>query len=240
MTLSKRLSILVLLALPLITLAETLVPFTARMEVTRYGVVDVHADGELRLQQTDDGNWHYRLFAQARGVQLSEDSWFAVQDSDIRPQRYRAETKVLWSVDRTRLNFDYSGQRITGEADGDRVNLRLTEAVYDPLSYQLVLQQRLKAGERELEFDVFRIDEIDDFAFRVAGEERLRIAGGTVDTWIIDQTEPLLRKERKRIWIAPSLGFVPLRFTREYDGKLREEFRVTSLSINGEPVDFRE
>ncbi|PTY36829.1 hypothetical protein BGP77_05960 [Saccharospirillum sp. MSK14-1] len=234
----KRFSLTVMLALPLVTLAEPLVPFEAEMEVTRYGLVDISAEGRLRLRQNDAGEWHYQLHAETRGIHLREDSWVTEVDGDIRPLRYTADTKVLWSRERQNLTFDHLAQRVVGEADGEDVNESIGNSVYDALGYQLVLQQRLKAGEREMEFDVFREDEVDDFAFRVVGEERLRIAGGTVDTLIIDQTAPLRRKERKRIWIAPELGFVPLRFTREEDGKIREEFRVTGLTLDGERVRF--
>ena len=234
----KRFSLSLLFALPITALAEPLVPFEAEMEVTRYGLVDISADGHLRLRQNDAGEWHYQLYAETRGIHLREDSWTTEVDGDIRPLRYRSDTKVLWSRERQHLTFDHLAQRVVGEVDGEDVNEPIGSTVYDALGYQLVLQQRLKAGIRDMEFDVFREDEVDDFAFRVVGEERLRIAGGTVDTLIVDQTAPLRRKERKRIWIAPELGFVPLRFTREEDGKIREEFRITGLTLDGERVHF--
>lgn len=236
MTYFKRICLSALFAWPLLSLAEPLVPFDAELEVTRYGLVDIRADGRLRLQQNDAGEWHYQLRAETRGVYLREDSWVSEQGDGIRPLRYSADTKVLWSRERKRLTFNHDTQRVSGEVDGERVNEPFSGSVYDALGYQLVLQQRLKAGERDMQFDVFRDDEVRDFAFHVVGEERMRFAGGTVDTLIIDQTAPLRRKERKRIWIAPELGYVPMRFTREEDGKLREEFRVTGLSVNGETV----
>lgn len=236
----KRFSLAVLLALPMLSLAEPLIPFEAELEVTRYGLIDVSANGTLRLRQNDAGEWHYQLRAETRGIHLREDSWVSAVDGDIRPLRYSADTKILWSRERKHLTFDHLAQRVVGEVDGEDVNESIGGTVYDALGYQLVLQQRLKAGVRDMEFEVFRDDEVDDFAFQVIGQERLRIAGGTVDTWIIDQTAPLRSKERKRIWIAPDLGFVPLRFTREEDGKLREEFRMTGLTLDGERIHFNQ
>lgn len=235
----KRLSCSLLLMLPLIGGAEPLVPFDAELEVIRHGLIDLRADGRLRLRPNGDDEWHYQLRAETRGVYLREDSWVQTIGDRIRPLRYSADTKILWSRERKRLTFDHSDQRVSGRVDGDDIDEAISGTVYDALGYQLVLQQRLMDGEREMAFDVFRDDEVDDFAFRVIGEECLRIGDGTVDTLIIDQTAPLRSKERKRIWIAPGYGFVPLRFTREEDGKLREEFRVTALTLDGEAVDFR-
>lgn len=234
----KRLAYSLLLALPLAVQAEPLVAFDAQLQVTRYGMIDISAEGSLSLQQSGANEWHYQLRAETRGVYLREDSWVNLDDQRLQSLRYSADTKVLWSRERKRLNFNRESNRVTGEVDGERINEAIHNEVYDALGYQLELQQRLKAGERELAFEVFRDDEIDDFAFRVVGEERLRVAGGYVDTLIIDQTAPLRRKERKRIWIAPGLGYVPMRFTREEDGKLREEFRVTGLTLDGERIDF--
>ena len=62
----KRFSLSLLFALPITALAEPLVPFEAEMEVTRYGLVDISADGHLRLRQNDAGEWHYQLYAETR------------------------------------------------------------------------------------------------------------------------------------------------------------------------------
>lgn len=235
-----RLCLTALVAIvPLAATATTLTPFSAELEAIRHGLVDIKARGTLRLSRDGD-QWHYRLSTDGNTLFLREESWLTFEDGVLRPQRYTSETKVFWSRNTKRLDFDHDSGRVTGVVEDERISEAFDTPIYDAIGYQLELQQRLRAGDRDIEMGVFRDDETDDFTFRVVGEERLRLPGGTADTLVIEQTAPLGSDERKRIWIAPRMGYVPLRFTREEDGRMKEEIRVLSLTLDGETVDFND
>lgn len=224
--------------LSLTALAEGMQPFTAEMEAIRHGAIDIKARGTLQLRETAPDEWHYRLSTDGRTLSLREESWLTVVDEQIRPTRYEFESKVLWVKTTKSLRFDHERQRVTGRVEKDRIDERFAAPIYDAIGYQLALQQALARGEESITLNVLRHKRPDDMSFRVIGEEMLQLPQGEIYTWIIEQTEPVSRDERKLIWIAPGLNYTPMRFGRFEDGDLKEEIRVLSLQLNGQRVDF--
>ncbi|GGX65341.1 DUF3108 domain-containing protein [Saccharospirillum salsuginis] len=219
------------------TQAAELVPFTAELEAIRYGAIDLSTEGTLRLRR-DGSDWHYRLATDGRTVSLKEEVWLSVDGNQLLPLRYEFESKLFWVKNTKSLRFDHSENRVTGRVDKDRIDTRFEPPLYDAIGYQLELQQQLIDGEREISFDVFRHKRPDRMAFRVIGEEMLDLPTGEVYTWIVEQTDPIGKNERKLIWVAPDLNFVPLRFGRYEKGKLKEEIRTLSLSLDGQRISF--
>lgn len=218
--------------------ADTLIPFTAELEAIRHGAIDLSTTGTLALRRDDDSQWHYRLKTDGRTVSLLEEVWFSVENDRVKPQRYQFESRLFWSKNTKNLTFDHQRNRVTGTVDKESVSTGFEPPLYDAIGYQVVLQQRLAEGERDIRFNVFRHKRVDSMSFRVIGEERLSLPGGDVYTWIVEQTDPVGRNERKLIWVAPELNFIPLRFGRYEKGKLKEEIRTLSLQQNGQTISF--
>lgn len=219
-------------------LSLDLVPFTAELEAIRYGTIDISTTGTLSLRETGRDQWHYRLATDGRAISLTEEVWFAVDNHLLLPDRYSFESRVLFVRNNKQLQFDHNERRVTGNVDRDQINRRFTAPLYDAIGYQIVLQQQLAAGHETIELNVFRHKRPDNMAFRVAGEEMLRLPSGRIYTLIIEQTTQLSRNERKLIWVAPDLGYMPIRFGRFESGKIKEEIRVTSLTLDGQVVSF--
>lgn len=217
--------------------AVELVPFTAKLEAIRYGAIDLSTEGTLRLRRDGD-EWHYRLATNGRTIALTEEVWLTVDGQQLLPLRYEFESKLFWVKNTKSLRFDHSVNRVTGRVEKERIDTRFDPPLYDAIGYQLELQQQLIAGERDISFTVFRHKRPDRMAFRVVGEEMLDLPTGEVYTWIIEQTDPVGKNERKLIWVAPDLHYVPLRFGRYEKGKLKEEIRTLSLTLDGERVSF--
>lgn len=235
---NRLLTRLILLLLSSAAFAEGMTPFTAEMEAIRHGAIDIKAQGTLQLRETATDQWHYRLSTNGRTLSLREESWLTVIDNQIRPTRYEFESKLFWVKTTKSLRFDHDNRRVTGRVEKDRVDEPFAAPIYDALGYQLALQQALASGEESITLNVLRHKRPDDMSFRIIGEEMLRLPQGEIYTWIIEQTEPVSRDERKLIWIAPGLAYTPMRFGRYEDGDLKEEIRVLSLQLDGQPVDF--
>lgn len=218
--------------------AGQLIPFTAELEAIRHGAIDLSTNGSLSLRPASDGLWHYRLETDGRTVALREEVWFTMEEDTVTPQRYEFESRVFWSKTHKRLNFDHNLNKVSGVVNDDKISTSFEPPLYDAIGYQIALQQRLADGERDISFDVLRHKRVDRMAFRVIGEERLSLPAGDVYTWIIEQTEPIGRDERKLIWVAPELNYIPLRFGRYEKGKLKEEIRTLSLKQNGKSINF--
>lgn len=220
--------------LPVLDLA----PFTAELEAIRYGTIDISTTGTLTLRETGPEQWHYRLATDGRAISLTEEVWFDVDNHLLLPSRYSFESRVLFVRNNKQLQFDHDERRVSGTVDKDRINTRFEAPLYDAIGYQIALQQQLAAGHEHIELNVFRHKRPDNMAFRVAGEEMLRLPTGRIYTLIIEQTTQLSRNERKLIWVAPDLGYMPIRFGRYESGKIKEEIRVTSLVLDGQAISF--
>ncbi|MHA7879468.1 MAG: DUF3108 domain-containing protein [Saccharospirillum sp.] len=215
-----------------------LVPFTAELEAIRYGTIDIRTTGTLSLNESGPDQWHYRLATDGRAISLTEEVWFDVDEHRLLPERYRFDSRVLFVRSSKRLTFDHDQRRVTGTVDRDDIDRRFEPPLYDAIGYQIALQQQLAAGNESIELNVFRHKRPDNMAFRVAGEELLRLPTGQVYTLIIEQLTQLSRNERKLIWVAPDLGYMPIRFGRFEDGNIKEEIRVTRLILDGQAVSF--
>lgn len=214
-----------------------LVPFKAKLEAIRYGAIDLKTGGTLRLSRDKD-QWHYRLATDGHAIALDEEVWMTVDGDQLLPQRYEFESKVFWVKNRKSLRFDHRNNRVTGRVDKDKIDAGFKPPLYDAIGYQIALQQALIAGERTIRLNVFRHNRPDDMVFQVIGEEMLDLPSGDIYTWIVEQTDPVGKNERKLIWVAPDLNFIPLRFGRYEKGKLKEEIRTLSLTLDGQAVSF--
>lgn len=215
-----------------------LIPFTAELEAIRHGTINLSTRGSLTLRRVNDEQWNYRLETDSRTVSLLEDVWFTFENGEMKPQRYEYESRVIWAKNNKQLTFDHARNRVTGNVDKDKISMSFESPLYDPIGYQVVLQQRLQDGERDISFNVFRHKKPNRMAFRVIGEERLSLPTGDVYTWIVEQTAPIRSNERKLIWVAPNHNYIPLRFGRFEKGKLKEEIRTLSLKQNGQTITF--
>jgi hypothetical protein len=234
----QLLSILAFCTMTFTALASNMTPFTAEMEAIRHGAINIKAHGTLQLRNTGENQWHYRLSTSGRTLSLREEIWLSVVNDQILPSRYEFESKVLWIKTTKSLRFDHDRKRVTGRVEKERIDEAFTSPIYDAIGFQLALQQALARGEETITLNVLRHKRPDNMSFKVIGEEMLRLPQGQVYTWIIEQTEPVSRNERKLIWVAPELNFTPMRFGRYEDGDLKEEIKVLSLTLDGQPVDF--
>jgi hypothetical protein len=203
--------------------AAKLQPFTARYAVVWRGFNAGTTD--LDLAREADGQFVYASRANARGLfravfseEITQTSWFDVNEQGVRPRRYRADDGSSKTERDISLDFDWRAGRARGTAEDKTVDVALEPGVQDAMSIQVALLFDLLRGEKPGTYRLLDKDTIKEYAYTYQGEERLKTALGEVDT-VIYTSQRAGSSRLTRTWYAPSLGYVAVRGEQMRNGK---------------------
>lgn len=134
------------------------------------------------------------------------------------------------------IDFDWNTGIAHNTRGGKTSRLKVPADTVDKLSYVLQLMEDVQEGRRVIQYNIADgKNRVKVYTLRVAGEERLDTALGTLDT--IKVIRDRQDDERETVtWMAPSLGFVPVRIEhQERDGE-EVTIRLRSLSYAPAPA----
>lgn len=213
--------------------ATALVPFEATYTVTWKGMNAGNA--VLNLRATGDETYTYTSRNLARGVfrialpdAITQSSEFRVQAGRIVPLRYRGDDGSSDTDRDVALDFDWQSERVTGTAEDEPVNLPLSPGVQDVMSVQIAQMRAVAMSELPTSFKLADKDEIKEYEFVRDGAERVKTAVGEVDTLICVSRRPGSSRAT-RLWIAPSLGYLPVRAERRKADRLEFAMELEKL-----------
>jgi hypothetical protein len=173
----------------------------------------------------EDGGYRLRMATEALGVTLIElESTGRLREFGLAPERY-TEARARRAA--TAANVDWQARRVTFSA---RAHERpLVEGVQDRISFQFQLMllgqarpERFKAG-RTTVMRVAGRDDVSTYTFRSVGLDRTATGRGPLDTVRVERVSATDTEARVEVWLAPDLGWVPvrLRFTDRH-GRVTE------------------
>jgi hypothetical protein len=190
----------------------------------------------LELTRKNGTDYTYRSSNTARGLfrlaipdTVTQTSEFSLVDGKVRPSSYTADDGSSDTSRDVSLKFDWSAGRVTGVAEDKPVDESLQPGVQDSLSVQIALMCALASGQTPTSFRLIDKDKVKEYQYTPEGNATLDTPLGKLDTVIYkSQREGTTRLTR--LWIAPSLGHLPVRAEQMRKGK-RE------LSLNLKSVD---
>ena len=125
--------------------------------------------------------------------------------------------------------FDWDRKRVTGIAKGKTIDLELLEGTQDPLSMQLSALRSLANGSLQTNVKLVDSDKIKDYELTREGTAQVETGVGTLDTLIY--TSKRSGGDRlTRTWVAPALGYLPVKGERIRGTKV--EFTMTLVSVD--------
>jgi hypothetical protein len=165
----------------------------------------------------EDGRYDLRMTTSALGITLIElHSQGALRAFGLAPERY-TETRTRRAAQAA--NFDWKARRITFSAHAHE--RPLAEGAQDRISFQFQLMLLGRAlpdvfddGRRLMMWMVGR-DDATAYRFRTVGRERTDTGIGPVDAVRLERVAAGEADARIDVWLAPRLGWLPvrLRFT---------------------------
>lgn len=217
--------------------APDLKPFVAVYALKWHAFTAGHST--VTLKQTGPQTYVYRSVNRARGLfrlafpdAIVETSRFTIVDGQVRPLSYEEVNDPDRSDRNVRIDFDWQAGRVHGVQHGKPVDQPLASGTQDPLSVQIELMRELEAGEHPTRFVLFDQDVAKRFHYTLERTVRIDTALGPLDTVVYRSDRPGAERVL-RLWLAPSLGYLPVRAERERKG--RSEFRLYILRLTRAP-----
>ncbi len=128
-----------------------------------------------------------------------------------------------------RLIFDWERKRVTGVAREKTVDLELLEGTQDPLSLQIASLRNLATGTLQTTVRLVDADKIKDYELNREGTAQIETGLGKLDT-VIYTSKRAGGDRLTRTWVAPALGYLPVKGERLRGTKL--EFTMTIESVD--------
>jgi hypothetical protein len=172
------------------------------------------ANSTVELKNAGPDTYTYSSVNTARGIfrmafpdALSQISTFKVMEGRIVPMTFRGTDEKERPID---LNFDWQNKRVTGVAKERPVDLQLPDGTQDAISLQIASLRNLASGE--LQGSVWMIDanKLKQYDLNLEGNARIETALGELDT-VIYSSKRANSDRLTRTWVAPALGYLPVR-----------------------------
>ena len=215
-------------------------PYSARYAVYRNGKLQARAEF---LLGREDGNWIMKsesigTHGMARLLKFRDYEYVegTFEDRRFRPLSYVHELKWMGPNQDSSALFDWDNGFVEVTADGETVNLELTDGAVDPMSLQLEIRRRLAAGETRMEIMLVEEDEIELQTFRALPPERLETSLGCLDTRPVEKVREHSTRFT-RSWHAVALDHIPIRMEHGKTDGDHMELRITELVMAGRVVD---
>jgi uncharacterized protein DUF3108 len=194
-------------------------PFKATFAVEWHGMGAGTSILELTRQNENNGGTEYTYTSKntARGLfrlavpdTVTQTSHLTIEDGQVRPVSYVGDDGSSDTDRDVSLKFDWSAKRITGTAEDRPVDLPLEPGVQDGLSVQIALMCELARGHSPASFKLIDKNEVKEYQYTREGETQLDTSIGKLDT-VIYRSQKQGSSRYTRLWIAPSLGYLPVR-----------------------------
>jgi hypothetical protein len=215
--------------------AAQLTPFTASYAADMKKI-PVNGEAIHTLTQNTDGTWHLSFTAGMFVARLSEESNLRLEEGKIVPLTYKYERRGLGRGRETNQVFDWDNKEVTGEYKGEAFTLPTEPGLLDKTTYQLALQRDLMAGLTEMSYKVVDGDEIDEYNFKVIGEDRVTTRAGQFDAVEVERVRDADSKRQTTLWFAKDWNYLLVRLSQvETDGQ-HYRIMLKEATVGGEPV----
>ena len=190
-------------------------PFKATYTLEWKGLTAGNSTLELRRAGPDQ--YTYSSVNTARGLfrlafsdALVQSSTFKVANGRVVPLTFKGNDEKQRPID---LTFDWTRMRVTGTAKEHAVDIELPPDAQDPMSLQIASLRDLAAGKLKDVVWMLDADKMKDFELKLEGTARIDTELGEFDTMIY--TSQRVGSDRvTRTWVAPTLGYLPVKAER--------------------------
>lgn len=205
-------------------------PFKATYGAEWKGISAAVATLELRKDGPDtyvyeNVNKPRGLFRLALPDSLLQSSTFKIVDGQVVPLQFRGSDEKKRP---TNLAFDWGHKRVTGEAKGHSVDLELQDGAQDPISLQIASVRNLASGNLQDRVWLVDSDKIKEYELRREGTALLETELGNLDT-IIYTSKSAGGQRLTRTWVAPALGYLPVKAERVRNDKVEFTLLIESI-----------
>ncbi|MGC8121510.1 DUF3108 domain-containing protein [Marinobacter sp. VGCF2001] len=217
------------LAFPATAADTPLTPYKASYTASMSKGVSLNGEGIRVLSDKGNNVWLYRTDVDSFIADIDESLIFRWEEGRVIPLRYRYRLSGFLIKDRKQsIDFDWQAGVATGSYRGDTFEVELRENTLDPLGYQLQLHQDLKAGKRDVTYQVLDKGDYDDDRFAAIDEDSLSTNGSNMKTLKAEKVRDEGSKRQTLMWFDPARDYLLVRLLQvepdgsEYELRLKE------------------
>ncbi|MEJ2072440.1 MAG: hypothetical protein P8X79_03135 [Reinekea sp.] len=151
---TKRLMISICCLFLMVTtaLADELSSYRADITATRYGAIDIRADGSTSFSINGD-KWQIETKVRGGGLKSEESSKGFVENGIFKPESYHKLTKFLFIKENVDWDFDWNAKKVKGKVKKDKYEYSLGDSLHDPISFQPAIRLAVANGETSLNYE---------------------------------------------------------------------------------------
>lgn len=217
-------------ALPATATENTsLTPYKAHYTAAMSKGLSLNGEGVRVLSNQGNNVWLYRTDVDSFIADIDESLVFRWEGGRVVPLRYRYRLSGFLIKDREQsIDFDWQAGLASGSYRGKTFEVELRENTLDPLGYQLQLHQDLKAGKRDVTYQVLDKGDYDDDRFAVIDEDSLSQDGQARNTLKAEKVRGKDSKRQTLMWFDPTRDYLLVRLLQvepdgsEYELKLKD------------------
>ena len=131
------------------------------------------------------------------------------------------------------LEFAWEKERISGEVEGERVELPTQPGLQDRLSIHIEVMTALLRDREPGTIPMISKDKIKPYSYTRAGTGRITTEAGEFQTVLYESTRPGSSR-LSRIWHAPSLGYIAVRAEQIRKGKVETVMELVKVTRQGD------
>ncbi len=206
------------------------VPFVATYTVAWHGINA--GTSTLALTRTSPQRYLYTSTDTAWGIfrmvfphPARQSSRLRVTAGEVEPLAFEAS-----GIGNTvTARFDWKSGHVTGMAKGKPLDLKLEPGTQDPLSVQIAIMLKLRAGNAPNSFWMLNTDEVERFRYVRHEETTLDTPLGKLRTILYTSQAPGSDKTTW-LWLAPALDYMPARAEQRVNGSTRISLAIRTFS----------
>lgn len=189
-----------------------------------------------RLTKGADGNYDLLFRAESMLGSITEKSHLAWnhEQQTVTPLKYTYARRGLGKDRNAELTFDWPNKNVTNHVQKTRWDMDITQKVQDKLSYQLQMQQDLRNGHKNFEYQIADGGHLKKYKFTTVGEEMLDTPLGKVNTVKIKRS----REDHDRVtyaWLAKDFDYLLVRLQQEEKGETYTIY-IHKATLDGKPI----
>ena len=153
-----------------------------------------------------------------------------IDEEGVRPLTWISEDGTAATEDDGNYTFDWTAQQVTGTIEDKAVALPTEPGLQDRLSMQVAILTALLRDEPPVIITMIDEDRIKHYSYERQGTAEIDAAGDTYQTILYASTRPGSSR-LKRIYHAPELGYLPVRFENFKDGNLQTVMELVDVTL---------
>ncbi|MDX1799921.1 MAG: DUF3108 domain-containing protein [Marinobacter sp.] len=195
--------------------------------------IELNGSATRSLEHLKDGTWLVRFNVDSFVADIRETLHFRWQDNRVVPLAYHYRLSGLLIRDReNKLDYDWDKHRVSGKVRGKSFTMDAPDGALDPLGYQLQLREDLRAGKKEMAYQVTDKARYETSRFAVIGQEKLATELGKLDTLKVEKVRAPDSKRETLMWFAPDKDYLLVRLVQVETDGTRYEINIKKADLS--------